>query len=443
MKIVQAVGWYFPDTLGGTEVYVAGLCRRLRAQGHHVMVAAPAAGAAEDRCYEHEGVPVYRYPIPEHPTRDEAQHRVAVRGAERFHAWLASQRPDVVHFHTLVTGLDVNEIKVAKQTGARVIATTHSGSLGHVCLRGTMMRWGSEPCDGIARVGKCGACVVQQRGLPRSVAAVAACLPAALGRYARSAPGKLGTLLGIRDQMQHERQLQAELLQQVDAFVLLTQWAYDTVAANAGSAARLSLNRLGIGDLPAGPKPPPELQPTTSPIRVGYLGRFDPIKGVHDLARAVASLPRYVALRVEFRGPAVSTGERHVLRELQTILGEDPRVAFQPAVSAGQVYPCLRDYDLLCCPSVCVEGGPTVAIEAHAVGTPVIGTRIGGLAELVTDGVNGRLTPPGNWRALAGVLAAAANDPAGTIDHWRRVLPQARTMDQIAADYLEMYEGRS
>jgi glycosyltransferase involved in cell wall biosynthesis len=99
----------------------------------------------------------------------------------------------------------------------------------------------------------------------------------------------------------------------------------------------------------------------------------------------------------------------------------------------------LAGLDLLCCPSLVAEGGPTVAIEAHAVGTPVIGTRIGGLAELVTDGVNGRLVAPGDWRALADALRAVLLDPHGTIDAWRSALPPARTFDAVTRDYLAMY----
>ena len=94
---------------------------------------------------------------------------------------------------------------------------------------------------------------------------------------------------------------------------------------------------------------------------------------------------------------------------------------------------------MLCCPSVCLEGGPTVAIEAHAAGTPVVGTRIGGLAELVTDGVNGRLVAPGDWRALAAALVEIASDPAGTVDRWRSMIPPSRSMDEVTADYLDLY----
>jgi glycosyltransferase involved in cell wall biosynthesis len=86
-----------------------------------------------------------------------------------------------------------------------------------------------------------------------------------------------------------------------------------------------------------------------------------------------------------------------------------------------------------------LEGGPTVAIEAHAVGTPVIGTRIGAMPEIITDGVNGRLVPPGDWCALARVLQEVATNPAETIDRWRLSLPQARSMDQVTADYLSLY----
>src|ERR1700733_1974399 len=114
MRIVQAVGWYYPDRLGGTEVYVAGLCRKLRAVGHDVLVAAPDPEHTEARTYQHEGVPVFRYPIPRKPTRAECQGRVAVRGTDRFHEWLVAMRPDVVHIHTLLTGLGLPEVKAAK-----------------------------------------------------------------------------------------------------------------------------------------------------------------------------------------------------------------------------------------------------------------------------------------------------------------------------------------
>ena len=136
LRIVQAIGWYFPEAFGGTEIYVAALCRAFKAAGHEVLVAAPDPATKHERTYFHDGTPVYRYPIPARPTRAEAQGGQTVRGAERFHRWLAAERPDIVHMHTFVTGMGLPELRAAKALGAKTVVTTHSSSLGFVCARG-------------------------------------------------------------------------------------------------------------------------------------------------------------------------------------------------------------------------------------------------------------------------------------------------------------------
>ena len=102
----------------------------------------------------------------------------------------------------------------------------------------------------------------------------------------------------------------------------------------------------------------------------------------------------------------------------------------------------MESYDLVCCPSRCLEGGPTAGLEAMAAGTPVIAASVGGVAELLEDGVNGRLVPPGDVDALASALADVAHHP-DAIDRWRAALPRPRTMDDVAADYLRVYASRS
>ena len=440
MRIVQAVSWYFPESSGGTEVYVAGLSRRLTKWGNDVWIVAPDAGAADERRYEHEGLPVVRYPIPKAPTRAEAQERAPVRGAARFGRILEELKPDVVHFHTFVTGLGLFEVSAAKKTGARVVVTTHSSSLGYLCQRGTLMRWGEVPCDGICRPVKCAACVLQKRGLSKPVAWAVAALPPALGSVAARVPGKIGTGLGMSHLITFNQSKQRALLHTADGFVVLTAGARDMVAANGARRDKLVLNRLGFSQALAR-KPGPDVRPTGRPVRIGYLGRFDEVKGVRDLARAVTLVPSELPLVAELRGPVLTPSEAAIESDVRRLVAGDPRVAFAPPVPPSEVGAVLAGYDVLCCPSVCAEGGPTVAIEAHAVGTPVVGSRIGGLSELVTDGVNGRLVPPGDFRELARVLEHVARDPGGTVDLWRRALPEARTMDDVAREYVALYEN--
>ena len=166
MRIVQAAGWYLPDTLGGTELYVASLASHLIAAGPEVLVAAPDPGAQDVREYWHYQVPVFRYPIAADVTRDQARGVAIVPGAERLHDWLARVRPDVVHFHTFVTGLGLHEVRAARRIGARVVVTSHAASLGFLCERGTLMRDGADLCDGNVAEAVCASCALQVRGVP-------------------------------------------------------------------------------------------------------------------------------------------------------------------------------------------------------------------------------------------------------------------------------------
>jgi glycosyltransferase involved in cell wall biosynthesis len=442
VRIVQVLGWYYPENLGGTEVYVATLSRLLIESGHDVVVAAPLAGANAPRTYVHDGVSVYRYPIPSEPTRDEAQGRVSARGSELFRAWIREIKPDVVHFHSIVTGLGVLEMRAAKEAGAQVIFTSHASSLGYICQRGTLMRWGTVPCDGLTEIVKCSACELQHRGMPRALALLLAEEPVSVSHALGSVGTSIGTALGMPDLIAHNQAMQRELVALVDRFVVLTQAAASIVSRNGIPAGKLFVSPLGISEIPTAPKPSAQLEPTTTPVKLGYLGRFDTVKGVVELAEALRSIPASVDFSFEFRGPALTAADRAVADRVKHICADDSRIRFSPAVQASEVTGVLAGYDVLVCPSVCAEGGPTVAIEAHAAGTPVVGTRIGGLAELVDEGVNGSLVPPGDVAALANMLTTICRSPAETIDRWRGNLPAARTMSDVAEDYAGLYAGQ-
>jgi glycosyltransferase involved in cell wall biosynthesis len=439
MRIVQALGWYFPESIGGTEVYVQTLSEQLQVLGHEVVIAAPEAGASREREYEYDGLRVYRYPISRCPSRSECQGLRHTRGSEYFHAWIRRQRPDIVHFHTMRTGMGPQEVEVASSTGAAIIVTSHTSSLGYVCQRGTMMRWGTYVCDGVCRPTKCASCALQGRGMSRVLATAIGSIPPWLGRCARHCPGRFATALGMSDFIERNLQKQRHITSIADRLVTLTAYGQRVLEANGVPPGKLVLNRLGHGQSVVVKKPAPEIAPTRRPIKVGYLGRFDAVKGVRELARAVSVLPDGL-LTCEFRGPVRTRDEEALIEELKTLLHDRRDVTFAPAAHPSAVFCVLGNYDVLCCPSICLEGGPTVAIEAHAVGTPVIGSRIGGLAELIIDGVNGALVPPGDWGALSRCLLRVAQHPESTIDSWRRLLPEGRTMEQIARDYVAIYK---
>jgi glycosyltransferase involved in cell wall biosynthesis len=445
MKIVQAVGWYHPDSLGGTEIYVSSLARQLRGCGHQVVVAAPDTTITAPRVYEHDGCEVFRYPIPANPTRGEAQGDGVVRGATHFHRWLADVRADVVHFHTFVTGLGLSEVLAAQDAGSRVIVTTHASSLGFMCQRGTLMWQGRALCSGIVDVGRCAACELDHRGAPAAVGAALACVPPSLGAVIGRVPGPAGTALGMTDLIVRNLRRQRAMLAAVDAFVVLTERAAEMMLANGSPPAKIVVNRLGIHEHQGAATSNGSRMNGTrrGSVRVGYVGRFEDVKGVSDLAEAIRRVPRDLPLHVEFRGPAQTFAERRIRADIERTFASDRRVTVGDAIEPREVQNVLRSYDVLCCPSRCLEGGPTVGLEALAAGVPLIAASAGGVAEVLEDGVNARLVPPGDVDRLAAALVEVAGDPAGTLCRWKQHLPVPRTMRDVAHDYLPLYTGQS
>jgi glycosyltransferase involved in cell wall biosynthesis len=440
MKIVHAAPWYLPDALGGTEIYVATLCRILREAGHDAIVAAPSPGGSSHTEQVIDGVRVLRYATPSRPSRAETLERIDTEGASMFTQWVQREQPDIVHFHTLTTGLALREVAAVHGMGIPTVFTAHSASLGYVCQRGTLLEFGTHVCNGVRTERECAACVMQMRGIPRAVASALSRLPAVA---VTDRPSRVGALLQATAVAAHNRERQRALVGALDACVALTQWAADALLANGAPPERVHINRLGIRDMLAG-RPLPHREPAPSftrdrPMRIGYLGRYDAIKGVAILARAAALLPDDAAVEIVFRGPAAGPVEAAVKRDVERILGGDVRFRAGGAIDADATYDFLRTLDLLCCPSLCAEGGPTVALEARAAGTPVIGSDIGGISEIIRDDVDGALFPPGDAAALARLIGGLTRDPA-ILDSWRANTPRVRTMRDVASDYLQLYE---
>ena len=139
---------------------------------------------------------------------------------------------------------------------------------------------------------------------------------------------------------------------------------------------------------------------------VGAAGRLSPEKGFAVFAEAAALVAREVP-SVGFvlfgDGP-----EREAIlnRARAACLGDAFVLAgFRPDLDA--LLPWL---DLVVLPSF-TEGLPNVALEACAAGVPVVATAVGGTPEVIEDGVNGYLAPPGDAAALAGRMRRVLRAP--------------------------------
>ncbi len=134
-----------------------------------------------------------------------------------------------------------------------------------------------------------------------------------------------------------------------------------------------------------------------------FAGRLTPQKDLDIALRALALVPA-ATLTVIGEG-----GERPRLEALSHELGLVGRVRFTGAVPRGQVLGLMQAADVVVLTSAW-ENFPHGLVEALAMGTPVIATRTGGVPEIVEDGRNGLLVPPGDAAAFAAAVNAFLAD---------------------------------
>jgi lipopolysaccharide heptosyltransferase II len=176
--------------------------------------------------------------------------------------------------------------------------------------------------------------------------------------------------------------------------------------------------------------------------RVGLIGRGSVLKG-HDVAlQAFARLMQQGhEIRLCFAGEAPGTPARQRLEAQVRALRLEGRVEW---LGIQQDIPAvLATLDCLIMPSTYPESFGRSALEAQAVGRPVVASRIGALAEVIEDGVTGLLVPPRDPHALAQALVRLKEDPTlcqRLVQAGRRRVESQWDAQRMVAQTLDVYQ---
>ncbi len=405
MKILHVIHGYPPFYMAGSEVYTWNLCRQLASTPSggtppevHVFTrienpyAAPYAieDAIED------GVHVRRVNKPgrDYTFRDKA---LDPRMDDVFRQTLREVRPDVVHVGHL-SHLSTQLPLIAKrELGVPVVFTLHDYWLH--CFRGQLVEPDLTRCEGPSDQG-CLDCARTFFKDQVDAAAIAA-----------------------------RRAHVEEVLDAVDRFLVPSQFLARFVLAQGVPKSKVTVSRYGFDTA----RLAPVARGSGGTLRIGFLGRIIPVKGVDLLLRAFRATKGDA--RLEVWG---SVGADRPW--LERLAEGDDRITFRGGYHNGQLRSVLEDLDVTVAPSVWVENSPLVIQESFLAGVPVITSDAGGMAELVQHGENGLLFPLGDEAALSGLLQSLIDHPE-RLEDLRPSPASVRTIEDDAASCLALYRA--
>ncbi len=161
------------------------------------------------------------------------------------------------------------------------------------------------------------------------------------------------------------------------------------------------------------------------PVRLLFAGAMGRLKGERDLVRAIERASRKLPnLRVMMLGHGSET-----VKELCAETGVLRRLDYFGPAPMNQRVEFFRQADLFVLPTY-AEGMPVAVIEAMAAGLPVITTPVGGIPDLITDGVEGWLVAPGEVAALAEKIELLAGDESMRLAMGGRAVLKAAQFDR-------------
>jgi len=274
-------------------------------------------------------------------------------------------RPDVVHCHNIYHQLTPSIIGAAKRRGVPVILTLHDYK--PICPVYLRLRNG-EPCS--------------------------QCLDGGFSKvvFNRCADGSLGKSLVLFAEAVTQRLLGN--YESLNAVIAPSEFMRDSVTGRRFPPEKVRVIPNGVDT--GGIRPSSEDR-----NYVFYMGRLSAEKGIETLLAAHAAIADQIKLLVAGTGPLEE--ELHA---------RYPKAHFLGHLSGPALADAIRNASVVVTPSNCYENCPMSVLEAMAYGKPVVGSRIGGIPELIVDGETGLLFPPGDQDELREHLLSLMENPA-------------------------------
>jgi glycosyltransferase involved in cell wall biosynthesis len=430
-----------PLAMAGTEVYTHTLASLQKTSGHGVAVLTPhieyyRRGQFNEH-YEYDGIDVYQFLETADPTnRDIHYGNKKPEGLCNFSAFLTQYKPDIIHFHELnrSIGFTIEHVKIARKSGAKVFLTMHLSS--YSCNTNVLI-YEKELCDGIIRNFRCTKCSCETIfDIPALIASPIAHLSllATNASLVNELPqSRFRTLMSVAASIERLKQDLGELVRNVHQLVSYSQWYKKILLENGVPETKITLVPSALVRI-ANKEIRKSKRSAGHPIKMVFVGRIQPTKGIHLIIDAVRFFsPGQVQIDVYGK-----TEDTPYFKKCVEDCKEMYSVNLKDEIKREDVVDILSGYDIFCLASTFSEMSPLVIQEAFAAGIPVLASKVYGNMEHIQHGINGLLFEFNSARSLRAEIQHLVDEPA-LLERLKRNIIPPEEFSVVSEAYLKLY----
>jgi len=444
MRILQVTHGLPPQSMGGTEMYTYSLSKEL-SKRHKVFVFHRVNDLHKKEYtldhYQLDNVDIFTVNNTFRRYESFIDTYNSIHIAEKFPLILEKIRPDVVHIQHLLY-LDTGIINEVKKRNIPLFFTLNDYWL--ICPQGQLLKDNSYPCANRDNY-ECIDCVSYQLIINKNIFNAHYILKNILPGYffqlikkfylSRSKSLLLSQGMGIN--LIKERSLHMKNVSScIDCFIAPSRFIKSKFVESEIPGGKILFLNYGFNlenfkD---------QLMVSSKRIRFGFIGSFIPAKGVHILIQAFNKIDyKDAELKIYGRAASYKSLLTDYLRYLKRI-SRNKNIRFMGGFDNMDAAKVFSEIDVLVVPSIWYENSPLVIQEAFAAKTPVIASRIGGIPELIEEGVNGILFEPGNVDDLCSELTSFINNPA-LIKEIKANIKPPKTIEEHAKEIEGIYKN--
>ena len=440
LRVLLSAPGFFPHISGGGQVYVYRLTKELLKRNHEVTIITSAPWNEENgaNCidsYTYENIPVVSFRLnPKEVSYKESQLGFGPLTSKFLYKFLNECRPDIVH----INGIKPAFTSLCNELNISHLITAHHA--GIICPAGTLVKEDGSICDRAANTTDCVPCCNFWRRPKWYTGGMLGKIPAFIYR-------RIGKKLNDSKKLSYiergliysylvEQSIETKkmMIEQAQHYIAPSRAMHDLLIRNGCDPKKITIIPHGIELL----KKLPIEKFDGRPVRFGYVGRVDRLKGLHVLLEALELLPDGKTCELHIFGAARNPWDQEYFEKTLNLYKGKSKVFKHGFISHERLIEVYSIIDVLVIPSLLPEAFGLVVAEAFSAGRPVILFNSGGLAEQVTDGVSGFVVKSFDKYSLAEVIQMVVNNP-NIITEMSSRSPNVKTTAEHAGEIETIY----